>query len=75
MSLAKEPSSQDVDEVDLVRTSTKTHLRPPLETINSEDNDNTQDKDADNDEEVICPACGDVEDGTPMVACAVCDSW
>ena len=32
-------------------------------------------KDADNDEEVICPACGDVEDGTPMVACAVCDSW
>ena len=53
MSLAKEPSSQDVDEVDLVRTSsTKTHLRPPLETINSEGNDNTQDKDAaDNDEE------------------------
>ena len=27
------------------------------------------------DEEVLCPACGDVEDGTPMVACAVCDSW
>jgi hypothetical protein len=29
----------------------------------------------DDDEEVLCPACGDVEDGTPMVACAVCDSW
>merc|ERR1712180_12469 len=27
------------------------------------------------DEEVLCPACGDVEDGTPMVACGVCDSW
>ena len=32
-------------------------------------------KDAEDDEEVLCPACGDIEDGTPMVACAVCDSW
>ena len=32
-------------------------------------------KDLLDDEEVLCPACGDVEDGTPMVACGVCDSW
>lgn len=32
-------------------------------------------KEVEDDEEVLCPACGDVEDGTPMVACGVCDSW
>jgi len=26
-------------------------------------------------EEVLCPACGDVEDGTPMIACDICDRW
>jgi len=29
----------------------------------------------DDEEEVLCPACGDVEDGTPMIACDVCDRW
>ena len=32
-------------------------------------------KEGEDEEEVLCPACGDIEDGTPMVACAVCDSW
>ena len=29
----------------------------------------------DGEEEVLCPACGDVEDGTAMIACDLCDKW
>jgi len=30
---------------------------------------------SDDEEEVLCPACGDVEDGSPMIACDLCDRW
>jgi len=44
----------------------------------AESDDNDQYKPhhgGDDDEEVLCPACGDVEDGTPMIACDQCDRW
>uniref|UniRef100_W4VRD2 Putative bip2 n=1 Tax=Corethrella appendiculata TaxID=1370023 RepID=W4VRD2_9DIPT len=32
-------------------------------------------KDADGNEVWICPACGRVDDGTPMIGCDGCDAW
>jgi len=49
--------------------------------VESDDNDHYKDGSmlhnhgGDDEEEVLCPACGDVEDGTPMIACDLCDRW
>eukprot|EP00092_Neocalanus_flemingeri_P013914 GFUD01015009.1.p1 GENE.GFUD01015009.1~~GFUD01015009.1.p1 ORF type:complete len:1844 (+),score=612.96 GFUD01015009.1:251-5782(+) len=46
--------------------------------VDSDDNDRYKDgpnHGGDDEEEVLCPACGDVEDGTPMIACDLCDRW
>jgi len=32
-------------------------------------------QDADGKEVWICPACGKVDDGTPMIGCDSCDAW
>jgi len=37
--------------------------------------DHGMDNGQSDEEEVLCPACGDVEDGTPMIACDLCDRW
>jgi len=53
-------------------------IRPkyrPKQEVQSDDNDQYKPHHGDDDEEVLCPACGDVEDGTPMIACDLCDRW